>query len=276
MKPQESDSGFTLVELLVVVGLVVVWICILAPALARTSPDAKPYQCQNNLRQLTQGWMMYSSDYNGTLPLNNFSTATYGGQDKTGWITGWMDWTPSNGDNTNTLFIADERYAKLAAYFGRSARLFKCPADIYRVNSLAGLVPRVRSISMNAALGASSDGAKESYFSGTFFVAKSVNDLVRPAPASVWVLADEQADSINDGCLINNPLLSPSQYYWLDLPAAYHNGAGSFSFADGHTELRRWAEASTLVPVNGGGYVVPGTPGSRDFAWVASHTPVRP
>ena len=27
---------------------------------------------------------------------------------------------------------------------------------------------------------------------------------------------------------------------WRDLPASYHNGCGSFSFADGHSEVHKW------------------------------------
>jgi prepilin-type processing-associated H-X9-DG protein len=35
---------------------------------------------------------------------------------------------------------------------------------------------------------------------------------------------------------------------WRDLPASYHNGAGEFSFADGHSELHKWVnKKSTTV-----------------------------
>ncbi len=34
-----------------------------------------------------------------------------------------------------------------------------------------------------------------------------------------------------------------------DLPASFHNGACGFSFADGHSEIKKWRNASTLEPV---------------------------
>src|ERR1051326_4047066 len=34
-----------------------------------------------------------------------------------------------------------------------------------------------------------------------------------------------------------------------DMPASYHNGAGGFSFADGHSEVHRWRDGFTKQPV---------------------------
>jgi prepilin-type processing-associated H-X9-DG protein len=33
------------------------------------------------------------------------------------------------------------------------------------------------------------------------------------------------------------------------VPAATHNGAGGFSFADGHAEIKKWQDGNTLAPV---------------------------
>jgi len=38
---------------------------------------------------------------------------------------------------------------------------------------------------------------------------------------------------------------SPGNYGIIDYPAAYHGGAGGFSFADGHSEFWRWLEPKT-------------------------------
>jgi prepilin-type processing-associated H-X9-DG protein len=58
------------------------------------------------------------------------------------------------------------------------------------------------------------------------------------------VFLDEHPDSINDGYFVNKA------YYveWLDLPSSFHDGAASFSFADGHASLRRWMHAHTRPP----------------------------
>ena len=69
-------------------------------------------------------------------------------------------------------------------------------------------------------------------------------------PAMVYVTLDEQADSINDGFFIVP--MSPSS--WGDIPASYHGGAGSFSFADGHAEIHQWRSATSLYPVTTVGF----------------------
>jgi prepilin-type processing-associated H-X9-DG protein len=37
---------------------------------------------------------------------------------------------------------------------------------------------------------------------------------------------------------------------WQDLPASYHNGAGTFSFADGHAETHKWLNSSTRKTID--------------------------
>ena len=65
-----------------------------------------------------------------------------------------------------------------------------------------------------------------------------------PEPADIFVFLDEHPDSINDGYFLNRA------YYpqWIDLPASYHNGSASFSFADGHAQTHRWLLPKTKPP----------------------------
>jgi prepilin-type processing-associated H-X9-DG protein len=101
-----------------------------------------------------------------------------------------------------------------------------------------------------------------------------MSDLIHPQPTLAWVLVDEHPDSINDAMLYINPKqLNPGNTEWNDLPASYHNGACGFSFADGHSEIKKWRNSSTIYPVRyiSRNHIV--VHNSQDFAWVAQRTP---
>ena len=68
----------------------------------------------------------------------------------------------------------------------------------------------------------------------------------------------------NDGYFINDP----NRNQWGDTPASNHSGGASFSFSDGHSELRKWLSKTTKIPVKYSW----GTPsfdanGKIDFEW---------
>jgi prepilin-type processing-associated H-X9-DG protein/prepilin-type N-terminal cleavage/methylation domain-containing protein len=63
-----APAAFTLVELLVVIGIIAVMIGILLPALARAREAAETTQCLSNLRQVNLAFLMFANEHGDHLP----------------------------------------------------------------------------------------------------------------------------------------------------------------------------------------------------------------
>jgi prepilin-type processing-associated H-X9-DG protein len=179
------------------------------------------------------------------------------------WVAGDMS-NPS--DATNTSLLLDSQQSALARYVIVSG-IYKCPSDKSSF---------VRSVSMNNRMNPTLPGLWL-HGGGDQYEIFGKSQQIR-TPSAIYVIVDERSDTINDSSLCvdmsntgNADGTGTSNPYWLiDYPAGYHNGAGRFSFADGHVESHRWLETTTLVPL-GQAHATHTSATDQDAQWLQNH-----
>jgi prepilin-type N-terminal cleavage/methylation domain-containing protein/prepilin-type processing-associated H-X9-DG protein len=263
---QVSAIGFTLIELLTVIVVIAVLAAILLPALSKASERARAIFCLNNTKQLGLAWQLYADEHDGHLPYNLGMDGTF--RTNLNWVNNVMTWDLSP-DNTNLATITE---ASLGSYASGATIIYRCPSDraLSTIQRAAGWDARIRSYSMNAMVGDAGKFSTNGVNVNNPNYAQFFKTTQIRRPSEIFVFLDEHPDSINDGYFLER------DYYpeWHDLPASYHNGATTFSFADGHSTLHRWTLPATVRPPQPDGANLPiaiAANESADFEWVIDH-----
>jgi prepilin-type N-terminal cleavage/methylation domain-containing protein/prepilin-type processing-associated H-X9-DG protein len=131
----KSVRGFTLVELLVVIGIIAVLVGLLLPSLNRARESARRTQCLSNLRQISMAFFMYTNENkgwfpapavfgssvgwngNGAIPPNTQMSPTW-----VGWSEDWIVWRNKQPD--------DPLEGSIIKYMNNpDPSVMRCPSD---------------------------------------------------------------------------------------------------------------------------------------------------
>jgi len=134
--PRKRSTAFTLVELLVVIGIIALLISMLLPALQKARDQANKVKCLSNLKQIGNAALLYAHDNKGEYPVRLFTYATplKKGLDATSTFgpgAGYV--APPGGASANgpALLVAEPQGNARSTYL-KTNDVFFCPTDSVR------------------------------------------------------------------------------------------------------------------------------------------------
>jgi prepilin-type N-terminal cleavage/methylation domain-containing protein len=115
LEMRRKRQAFTLVELLVVIGIIAVLIGILLPALNRARESAQRTACLSNLRELANSFRLYAATFKDAIPIGYV-----GGEKQFSYV---MNWNGSGGQKVMQMgLLAISGNAK-------SGKTYYCPSE---------------------------------------------------------------------------------------------------------------------------------------------------
>jgi prepilin-type N-terminal cleavage/methylation domain-containing protein/prepilin-type processing-associated H-X9-DG protein len=231
---RNSLRGFSLVELLVVIGILGILIAVLSPALSSAILHARTAKCSSNLRSIGAAMITFAGDNNGNLPESGgtiYHSGTSYGSTYIDQYTGQASWTE-----------------QLEPYVGASTAtsvnpIFQCPDWGNVINASTG-----KTFSSSA-----NPSQYYSYFNGAHAAASGNNNyaavsLLKIKAPSAQIIAGDIAynssfalhDADPDDYGANNPPFGGSSIL-------IHGGSVNLVFADGHVENARTYDSTKMT-----------------------------
>ncbi len=242
-------SGFTLIELLVVIAIIAILAAILFPVFAQARAKARQTACLSNQKQMGTATMMYTQDYDESLPYAN------------------------GGPSTGAYFTWDAAispYIKMGIVggggsTGKGGEVFRCPEDSEQHYTYASIGPNAaRDGARSYSMVRGANGVAISQNTTYSIMPKALADI--PAPAGTLLYAEcpvpgapQPNPSIgnvtgyysfvavdspeNQRLGVNTPAFDPNRGISPNRQPV-HSGGWNYTFVDGHT---KWLKPSQTI-----------------------------
>ena len=232
--------AFTLVEILVVVGIITLLAAILFPVFAKVRGDGRKAVCNNNLRQLGLAFSLYTQDFGGRYPFSgnyqvwagtnpDFTPATTWTGATAHWVTGGdVGGPPKNYPSAATSGLADSTKPTTPTPTNDD---FKTYPNRQTYVEKGALFPYVKSASVYICPSAPDGNIRKLSYSMNCAIGGISTTRIR-VPGEIVLLVDE-GRTVNDGYFWASDQMSGAS---TDSLFDGHNGSGNLLFADGHVK----------------------------------------
>jgi len=263
-----KSRGFTLIELLVVIAIIAILMAILMPALNRVREQGKRVVCLNNLKQLALSWIMYADEnddklVNGAGGCSNVNPSWGDHRKELAWVGRcWADDYTTGGQLPPEQQLEQIKSPNGALWpYVKDVDVYKCPTG-----SRGEMLTYAIMFSMNAVNHSATQGVRGAHI-------KRRSEISNPAPAYRLVFVDEGWVT-PDAFAVHYD----NEYWWDDAPVRHGDGT-NVSFADGHSDYKKWKGIETIKHGRdlqrghaGSGFVPTSSDGYQDLYWMQKST----
>ena len=153
MKQVSKKTGFTLVELLVVIGIIALLISILLPSLNKARETANRVKCAANLKQIGNGLILYSNENKGLFP-RTYGPATTGAVTISVSTAGQTNTDPFTATSSVPAWCIPSAMFLLIRQEDLTPAVFVCPSGTAEADTMSGQPATSRSNFTGDAAGA--------------------------------------------------------------------------------------------------------------------------